>query len=245
MKKYETYAEALRAFLDNEGGSWQPATRRQSHLDFSLNTKMSSNAKYHNRLMGWFDAASNLQTPWPEEVMDQILRKKDGAYPEVFGWCKDENLLFLESLLGMGANPLAFIPSAYATLLGFAAYSENAEAVKLLLQYCQPPESRLLLTQQHLSANDNNLNSTLLHRIGARSSSSLRMLHVVDHILEHDPDAILAQTQGGDFPHTASCYMLKPPMEQRYNDRQAQLQAERIWGEIAPGELGAHPRRKI
>ena len=245
MKKFETYAEALTAFFDSEGGAWQPATRRQSQLDYSLNTKMSSSAQYHRRLMGWFDAASNLQTPWPEEYMDQILRKKDGAYPEVFGWCKEENLLFLESLLGMGANPLAFVPSAYATLLGFAAYSENAEAVKLLLQYCQPPESRLLLTQPHLSANDNNLNSTLLHRICARSSSSLKMLNVVDYILEHDPDAILAQTQGGDTPHTGSCYMLKTAIEQKYNARQAQLQAERILEQIEPGGLEAHPRRKI
>lgn len=244
MKKFKTYAKAVTDFLQNEGGAWQSSTRRQSQLDPSLNHKMSATAKYHSSLSAWFDATSELETPWPQEYMDQILRKKDGAYPEVFGWCKQDNLLFLEKILQMGANPLLFVPSAYATLLGFAAYAENAEAVKLALQYCQAPESRLLLTEKHLSANDNNINSTLLHRICTRPCS-LNMLKVVDYILEHDPDAILAQTQGGLTPHGGCRSKLKSAMEQRYNDRLAQLQAERLFQEIELGDFDTQPRRKI
>lgn len=245
MKKFENYQQAVTAFEQSPGGSWLDYTNRHSQISPDLNQQMSASREYHNRLMAWFDAASELPTPWPQEYMKAIFKKKNGAYPEVFGWCKEQNLFFLESLLGMGANPLLFVQSVYSTLLGFAAYSENHEAVKVLLQHCSSPQSRLMLTKDHVSAEDPMLHSTLLHRLCGRFSSTPNLLKIVDHILEHDPDAILAKTKGGKTPLAVCKSYLKKEMQQRYNDRMAQLQALRIAQEVENPTAAASARRKI
>lgn len=244
MKRFKNYQEAVQAFLENDGGAWDPFMNKHSQITSSLNAKMEHSSEYHVRLLQWFDAASDLPTPWPEEYAKNLLRKKNGPYPEIFGWCKDENLLFLESILGMGLSPVLFVPSAYSTLLGFAAYTENASATNLLLQYCTTPESRLLLTEKQVQKNDTMLYSTLLHRMCSRSSTP-NMLKVVDVILDHDPDAILAKTKGGATVYKNAQSSLRSALEQRYNERLSQLEAQRIRDEIEEKDFVVSVRRKI
>lgn len=244
MKRFKNYEEAVQAFLENEGGSWDPFMSKHSQITSSLNAKMEHSPKYHARLLKWFDAASDLPTPWPEEHAQNLLRKKNGPYPEIFGWCKEENLLFLESILGMGISPVLFVPSAYSTLLGFAAYTENAPATNLLLQYCTIAQSRLLLTEKQLKDNDAMLYSTLLHRMCNRGFNQ-NMLKIVDIILEHDPDAILAKTKGGASVYKNASLSIRPALEQRYNERLAQLEAQRIHEHIEEKDFAVPNRRKI
>ncbi len=245
MKRFKTYEEAVLSFQDNEGGAWDPFMSKHSQISNSLNAKMECSAAYHARLMKWFDAASDLATPWPDEHLKSVLCKRNGPYPEIFGWCKEENLFFLESLLGMGVNPLMFVSSAYSTLLGFAAYTENTNAVVLLLQYCTPPDSRLLLTEKHVRKDDPMLHSTLLHRLCMRHSYSSEILKIVDAILDHDPDAILAKTHAGQTVHKKARSDIKSELEQRYNERLSQLQAQRIQQQMEGKDFAYPTRRKI
>lgn len=245
MKRFKTHEEAVLAFQENEGGAWDPFMSKHNQISSSLNAKMECNAAYNARLIQWFDAASDLATPWPEEHLKAILRKRNGPYPEIFGWCKEENLFFLESVLGMGVSPLMFVSSAFSTLLGFAAYTENTNAVVLLLQYCASPESRLLLTEKHVRKDDPMLQSTLLHRLCMRYSHSTEVLKIVDAILDHDPDAILAKTQGGETVHKKATSGIKSGLEQRYNERLSQLQAQRIQQGLEGKDFVSPARRKI
>lgn len=244
MKRFQNYEEAVQAFHENEGGSWDPFMSKYSQITSNLNAKMKHSPAYHARLLQWFDAASDLPTPWPEEYAKKMLRKKNGPYPEIFGWCKEESLLFLESILGMGVSPLLFVSSTYSTLLGFAAYSENAAATSLLLQYCTAPESRLLLTEKHVPKDDAMLYSSLLHRMCSRSSTQ-SMLKVVDAILDHDPDAILAKTKKGATVYKNAQSSIKPALKQRYNERLSQLEAQRIFQEIGEKDFVVSAPRKI
>lgn len=247
MKRFKTHEEAVLAFQNNQGEAWDPFMSKHSQISSSLNTKMEFSAAYHASLIQWFDAASDLTTPWPKEHIKSILNKKNGPYPEIFGWCKEENLFFLESALGLGLDPLLFVTSAYSTLLGFAAYTGNTDAVVLLLQYCTAPESRLLLTEKHVRKDDPMLHSTLLHRLSMRysSSSSTEILKIVDAILDHDPDAILAKTHGGQTVHKKARSDIKSGLEQRYNERLSLLQSQRIEQELEGKDFASPNRRKI
>ena len=144
----------------------------------------------------------------------------------------------------MGISPVLFVPSAYSTLLGFAAYTENATATNLLLQYCTSPQSRLLLTEKQVQDNDAMLHSTLLHRMCNRGFTQ-SMLKVVDVILDHDPDAILAKTKGGATVYKNASSSIRPALEQRYNERLAQLEAQRIREQIEEKDFAVSARRKI
>lgn len=247
MKRFKTHEEAVLAFHNNKSGSWDPFMSKHSQIDSSLNTKMECSAAYHASLMQWFDAASDLTTPWPKEHVKSILKKRTGPYPEIFGWCKEENLFFLESVLGLGVDPLMFVSSAYSTLLGFAAYTENTNAVVLLLQYCTPPDSRLLLTEKQVRKDDPMLHSTLLHRLSMRYSyaSTSEVLKVVDAILDHDPDAILAKTHGGQTVPEKARLDIKAGLQQRYNERLSLLQSQRIHQELEGKDFVSSNRRKI
>ena len=199
--------------------------------------KKEISGAYLDEFRSWIAACQNLSTPWSAADLMALssagrARNDDGSMSrrtEVLALMETPFAAhqdILETFLQWGMNPTAFIKRAHVTLLGYAAYAQRLDDVKLLLRYCTPPSSRLLLESKMLprgTANrDSMVNSTLLHRMASRFSKDCqKILPIVDAILEHDPAAIMCKTKNGSLPEHGAT----GPLRQEMKDRRLAYQA--------------------
>lgn len=247
MNPFENHEQAVLYFVSKmRTSTWKSQAQRSSGMNTDIQCKINTSKKADTEIEAWLAASNHLPTPWPSPLLTTLLQfKNNGPYPEIFGWLTPARVGFLQSLLDRGANPLEFVPEAHATLLGFAVYTQSLKALEVLVNYCQAPASRLVLTSEHVPSNSKSLNSTLLHRFCARVKKSPESLQIIDCLLEHDPDAVLAKNAAGKYPHNSALHApLAQEVKARYVHRVAQVQAQRILSELEVPDT-SKPSRKI
>ena len=243
-KLFKTHKDALTEF---EKLSVPQLRVKGNQSGLIIPQKKEISGAYLSEFHSWISACKNLPLPWSSKDLMTLAsagraRNDDGSISrrtEVLALMETPFAAhqdILETFLQWGMSPTAFIKRAHVTLLGYAAYAQRLDDVKLLLRYCTPPASRLLLESKMLprgTANrDSMVNSTLLHRLAPRFSKDYqKILPIMDAILEHDPAAILCKTKNGLWPEHGAT----GPLRQEMKDRRLAYQAL-----IAKAELMEH-----
>lgn len=212
--------------------------RHSSSNKNDIKKAMVSLDRAHGRaVMEWAHRLGNLPRPWPLDKIDELFtpgpelqQKLDGmtnarsrqlcarqSLPNTWGLLTDgttRNKLVRLLVEELDVPPHRYFPAPNITLLGQAAYTGNAQTLKIILPACPPPACRLVTEFHHLGENAPSdswlVGSTLLHRVVEQHAGlvddeeNAKRVNLVKKVLavliKHDPDCLLARNQNGHLP---------------------------------------------
>lgn len=207
------------------------------------------------QLKTWVDQSDKLGT-WSRKHFETLCNARcDGRIGFLLRASAFSEYDFLvNKLLDRGWDPAMYIQDQGVSSLGYAAYALKPVAVAKFLKHCPPPDCRLALKAEHLTGYDKHrlTGSTLLHRLGERQSGgfalsdSNTLKQVIDLLIDHDPEALLAKTKGGQFPENFAGGALKTYLAERraaYQASQSQVDLQDATQEALATAPSTGPRK--